>query len=784
MKKRLRVQTNPIADSQNIVYFKDYRITVLQNGLFRIEKDGERLFCDFATQKVWYRNMPPQNFTTQVDGECFKIITQTCELDVFENFEDIRIVLNGESKKISNDGNLGGTVRTLDCCKGDEYAFPSNKKGKITLEDGVCSTSGIAFFNDDSLVLSDNGMVCERREQEKDVYVFAYGTDYRAAVNALYLITGKPPVIPRFAFGNWWSRYHDYTEEEYMQVITRFFDRGIPLTVATVDMDWHYSINLDRQKKITESGKNTDYYGGNNGWTGYSWNQELFPDYKSFLKKLKALNLKVTLNLHPSLGIRWFEDCYAEMAKAVGIDPKSEKQIEFDMTDEKFIEAYFDVIHKPYEKDGVDFWWIDWQQGENSKLKGFDPLWALNHYHYLDNGSERKEPLILSRYADIGSHRYPLGFSGDTVISFDTLNYLPYFTAIASNIGYTYWSHDIGGHYGGAKDNELYLRFIQFGVFNPIMRLHGECNPVSTKEPWYYGAEGVIAEKYLRLRHSLIPFLYSYSFVTHRDGYALCEPLYYDYPKDERAYRYKNEYMFGQQLLVIPITSHSEDGYATVKGYLPQGKWTDLFTGQVYDGDKEYEFVRDCESIPVLAKEGAIIPYSEDSGNLCVNPNRLRVDIYDGNSEYVFYEDDVTTRFKVESTADKLRIVVESSACSLKRNVKFALKNIKRGNLNVYRNGVKIEVKKLYADCVSFVLEQFEFGEKYVIEVTKEFQEPLTIKKEEILKKIMKTEGDYSYRQEVYNQVLSSEGVSEVLEVIEKSELSRTIKKYIEDGLL
>lgn len=448
------------------------------------------------------------------------------------------------------------------------------------------------------------------------------------------------------------------------------------------------------------------------------------------------------------------------------------------------IEAYFDVIHKPYEKDGVDFWWIDWQQGENSKLKGFDPLWALNHYHYLDNGSERKEPLILSRYADIGSHRYPLGFSGDTVISFDTLNYLPYFTATASNIGYTYWSHDIGGHYGGAKDNELYLRFIQFGVFNPIMRLHGECNPVSTKEPWYYGTEGVIAEKYLRLRHSLIPFLYSYSFVTNRDGYALCEPLYYDYPKDERAYRYKNEYMFGQQLLVIPITSHSEDGYATVKGYLPQGKWTDLFTGQVYDGDKEYEFVRDCESIPVFAKEGAVIPYSEDSGNLCANPNHLRVDIYDGNSEYVFYEDGVTTCFRVENTDNCLRIVVDSGVCTLKRSVKFVLRNVKRGSLNVYWNGTEVEVKKLYADCVSFVIEQFKFGGQYVIEVGKEAQEPLAIKKGEILKKIMKTEGDYSYRQEIYNQVLSSERVSELLAVIEKSEFSETIKKYIEDGLL
>ena len=108
--------------------------------------------------------------------------------------------------------------------------------------------------------------------------------------------------------------------------------------------------------------------------------------------------------------MRYFEDCYEEMAEAVGIDPATEQQIPFDMTDETFIHAYYKVLHKPYEREGVDFWWIDWQQGLDSKLEGLDPLWALNHYHFLDNGVEHA-PLILSRYSGIGAHRYPLGFT-------------------------------------------------------------------------------------------------------------------------------------------------------------------------------------------------------------------------------------------------------------------------------------------------------------------------------------------------------------------------------------
>ena len=257
-----------------------------------------------------------------------------------------------------------------------------------------------------------------------------------------------------------------YTDKEYLRVMNEFKRRNVPFTVATIDMDWHYSDTkeIDEKYHITENNLTGKEYvgdivaGWNYGWTGYSWNERLFPDYKKFLRQLKERGFKVTLNLHPADGVRFWETQYMQMAQAVGIDPASKHYVPFRVDDDKYINAYFSVLLKPYENDGVEFWWIDWQQGEKSDTEGLDPLWALNHYHYYDAKSNHARPIILSRYAGIGSHRYPLGFSGDTYISWDTLAYLPYFTLTASNIGYTWWSHDIGGHMMGEKDDELFVR--------------------------------------------------------------------------------------------------------------------------------------------------------------------------------------------------------------------------------------------------------------------------------------------------------------------------------------
>jgi Alpha-glucosidases, family 31 of glycosyl hydrolases len=291
------------------------------------------------------------------------------------------------------------------------------------------------------------------------------------------------------------------------------------------------------------------------GWTGYTFDKELFPDHRAFFSKLKEKNLKISLNLHPAAGVRSYEEKYPEMCLALGRDPAEKKTIEFDFTDPDFINAYFDVLHAPYEKEGVDVWWIDWQQGKKSKLEGYDPLWGLNHYHTLDSAKDGKRPLILSRYAGRGSHRYPLGFSGDAAINWAVLRFQPYFTANAANVGFLFWSHDIGGHHFGAQhNNELYLRWIQFGVFSPILRLHST-KKVIGKEPWNFPAVEKMAEEFLRLRFRLIPYIYSGAYKAYSEGRPLCSPMYYGHPSFKEAYRCRDEYDFGGSLIVRPITS-------------------------------------------------------------------------------------------------------------------------------------------------------------------------------------------------------------------------------------
>jgi len=343
------------------------------------------------------------------------------------------------------------------------------------------------------------------------------------------------------------------------------------------------------------------------------------------------------------------------MAKAVGVDPETREPVLFSLANDEYINNYFSLLHRPYEDEGVDFWWIDWQQGNWSDVEGLDPLWALNHYHYLDNRTKNAHPLILSRYAGAGSHRYPLGFSGDTKIKWSVLKFQPYFTANANNIGYSWWSHDIGGHYLGRKDNELYIRWLQFGVFSPIMRLHSTNDDLLGKEPWRFTKPvSDIAADWLRLRHKLLPYIHSLNYENHLNNVALCEPMYYTYPECSEAYEAKDQYMFGN-LLVAPITRSCAKSLSMAyqRVWLPEGDWTDIFTGRKYIGGRWVEMYRDLSSIPVLAKSGSIIPMSLNKGNGTDNPESLEILIYKGNGTFDMYEDDgaektAITRFAVD----------------------------------------------------------------------------------------------------------------------------------------
>ncbi len=809
MEKHLIAKTRPAANKENIIVRGKIRVTVLTPELFRIEEDETKDFCDGATQAIWFRDTEPVEFEVDAAESLVsakeKAGAKICGTDAAryngkqENIltittEKVRLVLKEEMIKsyivfkdgrrvpLFNPDNLKGTYRTLDCCDGDLWiSWDQQKEGnhQIKLGDGVVSKSGVAVYDDStSSVLNAQGMVERRKHTEKDFYVFAYDRDYRSAVKALYSLCGAPAKVPRWALGNWWSRYHAYSQEEYLELMETFLEGEVPFTVATIDMDWHPSENLPA---------------GVDGWTGYSWNKELFPDYKKFLRTLHKKDFHITLNLHPASGVQYIEEQYKEMAECMGIDPETKKPVEFDFTDSRFISAYFELLHKPYERDGVDFWWIDWQQGTDSKLPGYDPLWGLNHFHFLDILKER-EGIILSRYSGVGAHRYPVGFSGDTFVTWKTLEFLPYFTATASNVGYTWWSHDIGGHMGGEKDNELYVRFLQFGVFSPINRLHSSKSTIFSKMPAAYkNGAGEIAKKFLRLRHAMLPFLYSAACETAERGLALIEPMYYEYPKEEEAYECAGEYLFGRQLIVAPVTKKGDmRGMAVTKVWLPRGRFTDIFTGDMYAGDGQYEMTRFLDSMPVLAKEGAFFVLDgAPQGNRTELPRKLRVLAFSGEGEYSLIEDAengrVVTHFwsKMEENGEwVVRFLVEDKGNILpSRSYVFELRNIAGGAVNVTEDGKEKEFLLDHRDGYTRVhLTKEKAGAVCELRVreTMGSKERLKVR---LAEKLSILEWENGKKSELFDALCKCENGREREEIISMSGLPIRCQKFLCEGL-
>lgn len=794
--KHLIAKIAPKANKNNVIFWKDYRVTVLNGRLFRIEKSCDGVFRDAATQRIWFRNFPDVYFAFEDCGKTARLTTDNVVLLFSEKRDDWRVDVGNGFVPIDNENNLKGTYRTLDGCDGDvmtsKLKHSEYEPGdKIRLDDGVCSTSGVAVLDDSlSLTLKENGEISDEKANGSDEYVFAYGDDYRGAIKGLFDLCGKVPLLPRYALGNWWSRYYAYTQDEYIGLTSSFKRRNVPITVAAIDMDWHYSdydeiTEKFRLKELNREGEEyttTDRRKEMLGWTGYTWNERLFPDYKAMFCELEKRGLTTVLNLHPAQGVRFWEDCYKEMSERLGKDYESGKTIAFDFTDDDFINAYFSVMHKPYEKDGVGFWWIDWQQGATSKTAGLDPLWALNHYHFYDHAKNHALPIILSRYAGIGSHRYPVGFSGDAYMTWNTLEFLPYFTSTASNVGYGWWSHDIGGHGHGEKSDELYLRSVQFGVFSPVNRLHCTNQSTMSKEPWYYGAYGLVAEEFLRLRHALIPFLYTANRISHDEGKTLCEPLYYAY-KNEQAYAYKNEYLFGG-LLVAPITSKtSDDGYARVKAWLPEGEWTDIFTGDVYrigEGGEERTLLRNAESIPVLAKAGSVIPYSDDGGNSCENPTNLRFRIFDGNGEYVLLEDDAygenTARTHVavlseENGSEKIVTVTvysdgEKSSIPKNRTVTVELFGKTECRVKLKKNSAEVTAEKWY-EAYSATKFDYDVDATYTITFAFDNETQLDYLKRRAEKALLVAQGENDAKFDAYKALAATNDVKEFYETLD-----------------
>jgi alpha-glucosidase (family GH31 glycosyl hydrolase) len=329
------------------------------------------------------------------------------------------------------------------------------------------------------------------------------------------------------------------------------------------------------------------------------------------------------------------------------MEQPNNETVPFNILDTRFQETYFNLLIHPLENIGIDFMWNDYYDKRNNTS-----LWLLNHYHFLDSGkNDAMRSMLISRNAEIGAHRYGILYSGHTKVSWDTLKTLPAFNSSASNMGISWWSHDIGGFHTGIEDGELYLRYVQLGTFSPIFRIHVDKGKYYKREPWRWDVQTYqIIKDYMQLRHRLIPYLYNEAYKYHKVGTPLVQPLYYKTPVlyDEPLYR--NEYYLGSELVVSPLTDKKDMVMNRVihKFYLPSGMWYDFKTGKKFPGERSYvSFFKD-QDYPVFAKSGSIIPLSNDINNNTNDPVNMEIHIFPGRSNtYKLYEDDgITNLYK------------------------------------------------------------------------------------------------------------------------------------------
>lgn len=792
MEELYRIKTEGHAEDAAIIQGEKYRFTVLTKEMIRLEYCEDGQFEDRATQCVIDRKFKVPEYQVIENEESLEIITDKIHL-VYnkQKFTDygLSVQVRGNISVYHSIWHFGeeatdlrGTARTLD-----------EADGAIELEHGIISRFGYGILDDSrSLVITEDGWVEPRKEDCIDIYFLGYGHEYEHCLKDYYHLTGKTPLLPRYALGNWWSRFYRYNDQEYKALMTRFEKEEIPFSVSVIDMDWHL-VDIDPK------------YGS--GWTGYTWNKELFPDPKEFMTWLHDHGLKVTLNVHPAGGVQAHEEKYKEMAEAMGRDWEKEEPVNFDVTDQKFLKAYFEYLHHPNEEEGVDFWWLDWQQGGLSKIPGLDPLWMLNHYHYLDSGRRGKRRLTFSRYAGMGSHRYPVGFSGDTIISWESLAFQPYFTANASNVGYGWWSHDIGGHMKGYRDEELSTRWIQFGVFSPIMRLHSSNSAFTGKEPWNYNAVSEnIMKRYLKLRHEMIPYLYTMNYHASHDGQPLIRPMYYLEPEQPEAYEVPNEYYFGTELVVCPITEPTDKaaGTACVKAWIPEGKWYDIFSGLKYDGGRMLELYRSLEDIPVLAKEGAIIPLTDltEYTNSVENPKELAVKIVPGkNNAFILMEDTGDTcEDKEENWAQtKLEWINENEfiihpangnldvipKCRTWKMEFYGIADV--DNLEVTVGGKAIETERIYDEkrhICQVNIPETEVTEQITISFSKGYLLMENNKPAEIFELLYQAKIEYEVKEKIYAYMKEGKTSSEVLGIIQAMHLPDSVYGMLSEVLL
>ncbi|MGF1572316.1 MAG: TIM-barrel domain-containing protein [Sumerlaeia bacterium] len=575
--------------SENPIVFNKARFTVITPALIRMEYSEQETFINLPSIFAVERNAFCNEFTMVKTPERLEIQTQHMRLiykpngNPFskENLEVYIQTTNQEIRwhpEIKQTQNLGGTISTLD-----------QIKGPVDLGEGILSRDGWYLLNDSNGFLLQEGWVAPRpADAGTDYYLFGYGIDYKLAFASFIAISGPVPLPRKSVLGSWYSRWWHYSTEDYKAIVQEYQEHDFPLDIIVMDMEWHTG-----------------------DWTGWSWNYALLPDPPALLRWFHEQGLTVTLNVHPSDGIRPEEAMYKDFMLSLGADPNSGETISFDAGNQQYMNAYFTHTHTPREKEGVDFWWLDWQQYEDVlSHPGLKNLTWLNKLYFDHSKQHGKRGLQFSRWGGWGDHRNPIHFSGDADTGWAMLGFEVPFTSTAGNVGAYYWSHDIGGHFGD-RNEEPYTRWVQFSATTAAMRLHSGIIEYLDRRPWMWPEWATTSmRKSFHLRSRLMPYIYCATRETNLSGIPLNRPMYIDWPAEEEAYDAPQQYMFGGDLLVAPIASKGfgPNRVASQLVWFPEGQWNNMLTNEVIHGPQWRLVSADVDEFPLYVQSGVPVP--------------------------------------------------------------------------------------------------------------------------------------------------------------------------------
>lgn len=469
------------------------------------------------------------------------------------------------------------------------------------LNTGAVATADIGHSQPDVL-----GLVVE--DSALDLYVTA-GSSPKQRLSAYTELTGRAALPPLWAFGYWLGRCRYHSSREMLEIAERLRDQRVPCDVLHLDPDWLVTDRL-----------NCDFI----------WNRDRFGDRAEFVAALRRLGLRLSMWELPYLDPA--SPRYAEAERngylvrhgdggTAGITgtptPDGRGRALLDFTNPEACQWWQDM-HEEFFADGVAVFKTDFGEGlppgavfaDGTPPAHVHNLYPLRYNAAVSEATARhtgRAPFVWGRSGWAGSHRYPGQWGGDAESTVAGMR-----ASLRGGLSYGlsapgFWSHDIGGFYGPELTAALYARWTQFGALSPLMRAHG----LRPREPWAFGEWVLaIARDWIRLRYSLLPYLWQVAEESARCGWPMLRPLGFEFPDDELAWSRDDAFLLGSDLLVVPVF---DDGEQPVRRswYLPHGRWTDLNTGASYVGAGMHTETLPLERMPVLVREGAMIPRVE-----------------------------------------------------------------------------------------------------------------------------------------------------------------------------